>query len=180
MSNEELRDAIKRHPLRLVCALVAMVSGVAIYLVNGNIEESQTALAQKSAEAERLAANVKDGAQLNEQLNTLMAAGAKIQGRTIKASQLANNLQYFYRLETESGVELLDVRQTSSGTRNVSGGVGFAVSVKGDYPTLLGYLRRLEGGPYYCRILSTSIAAPSPDRSGMLTLSLNLELLGQP
>ncbi|MEO7600309.1 MAG: hypothetical protein ABIV50_15350 [Opitutus sp.] len=164
----------------MICIGVAILSGVGIYLVNGKIEETQTLLTQKSAEAERLAANVRDGAQLPEQVNALTAAGAKIQARMIKASQLANNLQYFYRLENESGVELLDVRQTTSGTKNAAGGVGFAVSVKGDYPTLLGYLRRLEGGPNYCRIVSTSIAAPTPDRSGLLTLSLNLELLGQP
>ena len=179
MSGADLSDSIKRHPLRVACIVVALLSGLGVYFVNGKIEEAHATLSQKVAEGERLAANVRDGGQLQEQFDTLTAAGAKIQNRMIRASQLANNLQYFYRLENEAGVELIDVRQTTAALK-AAGPVGFTVSVKGDYPTLIGFLRRLENGPHFCRINSSSIAAPAPDRTGLLTLSVNLDLLGQP
>jgi hypothetical protein len=179
MSTADLSQSIGRNPLRIVCAVLAIFSGIGVYFVNTKIEEAHLTLPQKSAEGERLAANVREGGQLQEQLDTLTAAGVKIQNRMIRASQLANNLQYFYRLENEAGVELIDVRQTTPALK-AAGPVGFTVSVKGDYPTLIGFLRRLENGPHFCRINSSFIAAPTPDRAGLLTITVNLDLLGQP
>jgi len=183
MTGADLIALFKRYPLRFISGLVAVLCIVGIYLISGKIEESTALLGQKSVEGERLSTNVRNAAQLREQYESLLADSHKAQARSIRANQLATNLQYFYRLESESGVELIDVRQTSSGTgKNSSQGVGFAVAVKAEYPVLLGYLRRLENGPYYCRILSASIgtASATGDRSGPLTLSLALELLGQP
>jgi hypothetical protein len=158
-----------------------LLSAVGVYFVNGQIEDATRLLEQKSTEGARLAANVKNAAQLPEQLEVLTSAGKKIQSRLIRGSQLATNLQYFYRLETDSGVELIDLRQTSSGQpTKATAGVGFAIAVKGDYVTLLGCLRRLENGPHYCRVMSASINGAAPDRAAPLTLSLSLELLGQP
>ncbi|MEO6004513.1 MAG: hypothetical protein ABIZ04_09140 [Opitutus sp.] len=174
-----LSDTVKKYPFRAVCILTAAVAGAGAYVVSDRVVQARELLAQKTVDGERLETNVRDAGQLPEQLEALTSAVAKIQAKLIRAGQLANNLQYFYRLETESGVELLDVRPTGS-VKGPYQGVGFNVSVKADYLTLLGYLRRLENGPHFCRILSTGIAAPSPDRAGPLTLSLSLELLGQP
>lgn len=183
MTNAEFIDWIKRNPLRVGAGVVAVLSGVGAYLLSGYIETATQTLAQKVAEGDRLAANVKNAAQLNEQYEALATAGKKIQERAIHASQLANNLQYFYRLETESGIELLDLRQTSTGTvarKGPANGVAFSVAVKGDYKTLMGWLRRVENGPHYCRMVSVSIASGAPDRSGPMTLNLALDLYGQP
>src|SRR5688500_15859069 len=105
MSNEELGGVIRRNPLKVVCALLALLSGVGIYLTNTKISEAAVVLEEKTKEGTRLAANVKHSAQLPEQLAEVTSASEKIQSRMIRASELATNLQYFYRLETESGVE---------------------------------------------------------------------------
>jgi hypothetical protein len=180
MSNEELSSLIKRNPLKVVCVLLALVSGAGIYVLNTQIADATALLQQKTTEGTRLAANLKNAAQLPEQFEELTSVSEKIQNRLIRASQLATNLQYFYRLETEAGVEL-NPRQTS-GSQPVAQntGVGFSVSVIGDYPTLISCLQRLENGPHYCRILSASFGATSADRAGPLALNLSLELLGKP
>lgn len=187
MTNAEFGDLIRRNPLRVIAGVVAIFSGVGVYLVADRIDLATEVLKQKASEGEKLANNIKYSAQLTEQYEAMVAASNEIYGRVIHASQLANNLQYFYRLETESGVELVDVRQTTAGVigarSNIKGptnGVGFSVSVKGNYATLLGWLRRIENGPHYCRIVSASIAPAGLDRTGPLTLSVALELFGQP
>ena len=53
------------------------------------------------------------------------------------------------------------------------------LSVQGTMPQLLGFLRQLESGTHYCRVLTFSLAG-SPDRKSPLSLSINLELLGLP
>jgi hypothetical protein len=180
MSNAELSERIKRNPLKIACVLVALVSGVGIYLINTKIDETKVILEQKTTEGARLETNVKNSAYLPAQVEELTAIGQKIQGRLVRASQLATNLQYFYRLETDSGIELMDLRQTSSGAGKANTGVGFSISVKGEYPTVIGFLQRLENGPHFCRILTASMSGSAVERAGPLTLSLSLELLGQP
>src|SRR5687767_5502824 len=104
MSNQELSERIKRNPLKIACVLVALVSGAGIYLVNTKIEETKVILDQKTTEGTRLETNVKNSAHLPAQVEELTTIGQKIQGRLVRASQLATNLQYFYRLETDSGI----------------------------------------------------------------------------
>lgn len=183
MTNAEFVELIKRNPIRVISGVLAVLCGAGVYYVNDRIDIATQTLAQKTAEGDRLATNVKFSAQLPEQLEALTAANAAIQARAIQASQLANNLQYFYRLETESGVELIDLRQITVMTRSSktsANGVGFAISVKGDYATLLGWLRRLENGPHFCRVMTASMGLPGVDRAAPPTLAVSVELFGQP
>jgi hypothetical protein len=183
MSNEELGSLVRRNPLKVVCVLIALLSGVGIYFINTKIADATIVLEDKTKEGSLLAANVKSSTQLAEQVAEITSATEQIQRRMIRATELATNLQYFYRLETESGIELTDLRQ-SSGSQPVklNSGVAFAVSVKGEFETIMGWLQRLENGPHYCRVLSATMgtSTATSDRSGPLTLGLSLELLGQP
>lgn len=187
MTNEEFIGLIKRNPIRVIAVSLAVLSGVGIYLINDRIDTATTTLSQKVAEGDRLAANVKYAVQLPEQYDALAAANKAVQSRAVRASQLANNLQYFYRLETESGIELIDLRQTSAGTtaarpslKGPANGVAFSVAVKGDYPAVLGWLRRVETGPHYSRVVSATMSTAGIDRSDPLVLNVALELFGQP
>jgi hypothetical protein len=184
--SSSIKGVFGRYPLRMACCVVALGSAVALYYISIQIAEGKVALDTISKEGSRLAENVRNGSQLASDLEALKSASKNIQARFVTASQLANNLQYFYRLETESGIELIDLRQTTSGesTRakgtTSSPGVGFAVSVKGSYPAILEFLRRLENGPHYCRVLTAGISGASPERDDTIALILSLELLGQP
>jgi hypothetical protein len=174
---------LKTHALLVVCIAIAFGSIGGVYWVNGEIETAKSVLQQKSDEGSRLAANVGNSLQLAEQLQQLNSAVAKVQTRYVRPNELATNLQYFYRLETESSVELIDLRQTTSGdsvkAKGSSRGVAFSISVKGDYNELLSWLRRLENGKHFCRIMSASTGVGA-DRGAPLILSVALELLGEP
>ena len=185
ISNEALFSLIRSNPLKTGCIALSALSAVGIYLAQGRIDDAALMLQQKTADGRRLEDNVRNAAQLAEQLDTLTVATEKINGRLVSASQLATNLQYFYRLETDAGVEIIDLRQTTSsgagkGGKAASSAVGFAVSVKGDYESVLGWLRRLEKGRHFCRVLSATVTGTAPDRAGPITINVALELFGQP
>ena len=55
--------------------------------------------------------------------------------------------------------------------------ITFAVSLHGDFTQVMNFLRMLEDGTHYCRVLTASC---SGGRTGPVSLSLNLELLGRP
>lgn len=185
ISNEALFSLIRSNPLKTACIALTVLSAAGIYVVQGRIDDATLVLQQKTADGRRLEDNVRNATQLAEQLETLTAAAEKIKGRLVSASQLATNLQYFYRLETDAGVEIIDLRQTTSSGAGKSGkaastGVGFAVSVKGEYEAVLGWLRRLEKGRHFCRVLSATVTGTAPDRAGPITINVALELFGQP
>jgi hypothetical protein len=185
MTNEELQAFVKKNPLPVACAVLTIAIGVAFYFRSGDIPAAEVELAQKSAEAERYALNIKYSAQLKEQLEALVAANKNVEGRLARASQQGVNTQYFYKLERETGVKLVSFGQSPSappvkGSKAAFMPVVFNVGVQGSLPQILDFVRQLEGGTHYVRVLTANCNIANTARSGPLTLSLTIELLGLP
>ncbi len=186
MTTADLSAWVKKHPAIAICLAVTLFGAVGVYYLSGAVTEATTLLEQRTTEGTRIAENVVNAANLREQVAEIAAARAKMDERLVRSSELAKNLQYFYRLESETGVDLIDIKQNSAaanrtvprGTKAAFSAVNFSVSFRGDYWAALHYLRRLENGAHFCRVLSASIEPISPDRAGPVKLSLNIELLG--
>lgn len=185
MTNEEAIAVIKKNPISFACGAVSLALAVGVYLRSEAAPEAEAELIQKTASSERIGLNIKYGAQLKEQTEALVSAGREIDKRVIRSSQLGTNTQYFYRVETETGVKILDLRQTTPAvaTRPAKSSflpVGFAVTVQGSMAQVLNFLREIESGAHYSRVLSASCLGSPSARTAPVTLTLSLELLGQP
>ena len=185
MTNEEVVAFLKKNLIAVTCAAVTIAIGVTIYYRSDALPNAEKVLADKTKEGELLAANIEDSNQLKEQQGAMVDANQVISDRMIQVGQLADNLQYFYRLESETGIKILDLRQNAwtppskTAAKTFFTPVGFQVSVQGDYSKLLDLLRRLETGEHYCRLISCDVRPVDPtNRGGQLTVSINLELLG--
>src|SRR5688572_8484074 len=113
MSSQKLASGMKRKPLVLGCVVASVILAGAVYWRSGTIPEAERLLAEKSAEAEKLASNIRFSAQLKDQTEALESASKAIDGRIIRASQLGTNTQYFYTIVNETGIKLIDLRQTT-------------------------------------------------------------------
>jgi hypothetical protein len=185
MTNEEQIALLKKNPISVGCGVLSILLGVLIYFRGDAIPTVEADLTQKSASAERLAQNLKYSAQLKEQLDALQAAAKTIDSRIIRASQVGINTQYFYQLESDTGVKLVDFRPQGSaapakGAKSTYFPVAFIVSVQGTLPQVLDFIRQLEGGARYGRIVTASVSTVPANRGGPLTLSVVVELLGLP
>lgn len=184
MTSANLTAFVKKHPLGIGCGLVALLFAGATVYRRSFIPEVSELLDQKAVESARIATNVKNASQLTDQLGKLTTASKAIEGRLVHASDLANNLQYFYRLEAETGTKILELRQnpgvTKDNAKSVFNGVSFSISVQGEYPAIVELFRRLETGNHFCRVMAANIISSGPDRASALKLSLSVELLGQP
>jgi hypothetical protein len=185
MTGEELIAFIRKNLIAVICVVVTVAIGFTIYYRSDALPDAEKVLADKTKEGELLAANIEDSNQLKEQHAAMVDANQVISDRMIQVGQLADNLQYFYRLESETGIKILDLRQNAwnpppkGAPKTFFTPVGFQVNVQGDYPKLLDLLRRLETGEHYCRIISSDFKPVNTDtRGGPLTLTLSLELLG--
>jgi len=189
MAAEQVVTSLKANPISVACGALALTLGVGIYLRSDRVPERGALLEQKAMLGERIDANLKNGVQLAEQFAAISAARQQIETRLVHPDEIAQNLQFFYKLESETGIKLIDLRQNViPGKSNAKGrvgyaGIGYAVTVRGDYARLLDFLHRLESNQRFCRVMTASMTASGSsdkDRGGELTLSLALELLGQP
>jgi hypothetical protein len=184
MSNEDLIAFLKKNVISVTCVLVSIALGVVWYLRSDLLPEAEAVLLQKTKDGELLAANIDDSDKLKEQQAALVASNKAIADRMIKVGQLAENLQYFYQLESDTSTKLADPRQipwtppSKTAPKTNYTPVGFSISAQGEYPKLMDLLRRLEHGEHYCRVLTCTIHPQAEQRGGQLLMQLNLELLG--
>jgi hypothetical protein len=193
MTGADLLALIKKQPIAFACGLVVVASAVAFFLRGEAVTEAQNLFNEKEEEANKTEANARAATGLAEVVAEMQEAGRQFDGRLIRASQLANNLQFFYRLESETGVRLVDVRQQSlpaAGGRNAAQrgayvGVPFVVNLQGDFAQVHGFLHRIEAAPFFVRLTQVTVTkqaagGESPAVPAGLNVVVNLEMLGQP
>lgn len=188
MTGADLTAFAKKHPLGVICLIIALACGAALYFRADVISVSQAEYEAKSSEAAKMISNVKNAPGLEEQVAEMQELGKELDARLMKAGQLAVNLQYFYKLEADHGVKFQDVRQTTRAARagapkTIFTPVPFTLSVEGDYAQLVKFLGALQNGRHLCRINSAVFNKPNAaanSENSKITLALNLELLGQP
>ena len=185
MTSQDLIAAAKKNPTSFACAALSLVVIGVIYFRSDLILKAETLFAQKSAEGEKIAANIKYAAQLKEQTDAVVAANKLIDARIVRASELGNNTGYFYKLETETGVKMIELRQTTPSTvakpaKSSFIPVAFAVTVQGNLNQLLEFLRQVENGAHFARVMAATCSGNSASRNSSLTLALSIELLGTP
>lgn len=188
MTGADLTALFKKHPIACVAGLVCVACGVAMYFRSGALGEAQARFEEKDGEAKKIAANVRSAAGLAEQTEEMKEAGRQFESRLVRAGQLASNLQFFYRLEAETGVKLLDVRQNpipaprAGGPRPTYAPVPFGMSVQGTYPQVLAFIRRIESGPHFARFTNVTFTKSTAEKdvTDLMNVSIAVELLGTP
>jgi len=186
MTNEQLFALLKKHPIGFGCGLLAVICAVVLYLRGDLIAENQTEADKQAASAARALTNIKNATNLPEQLAEAQAMTKELEDRLMRAGQLASNLQYFYKLEAENEVKLLDVRQGSvasgkgAGQKNYSG-VPYTVSIQGGYKQVMQFIQRLEAGRHFCRFINASFSKQTGTAYAQgMAVTLNIEILGTP
>jgi len=185
MNATDLVTSVKKHPVVLVCGLICLVCAGLLYYRSEEISDRQAEYATKSAEADTILSNVRNSANLATQVGEIQALSAELEGRLVRAGQLALNQQYFYKLESENEVKLVDIRQanqsSSRSPNTLYVGIPFSVGVQGNYTNVMAFLGHLETGRYFCRFNSISLSNSTSDgKSGTMSLSLSIDLLGTP
>jgi hypothetical protein len=183
-----IKSVIRKYPIGTVSAVLALVMSGALALRHMELAELQTAFDNAAAEGQRLAANVSHAGQLDEQLNALEVANKAISERLVNPPDLAINLQYFYKMEADTGVKLLDTHPvdatvaSKSAAKGIYTPVQYVVTLRGRYVQTLTFLRKLEHGVFFCRVISGSCGQAQSEQDkggGDTTMSLTVELLGR-
>jgi len=181
LDNQAVFSALKKYPLLATCCVISLGLALTLYFRSALSSEQKANLDKYALEAKGLQANVVNSTHLTEQLNFLIQANNAAQARTLSAEGVADKLQYFYRLESETGIRYLDLRAGSKVVVNKKSPstyvpLNYILSVEGEFGQIINFLRNLEQGPYFTRITSAS----SSGSGGIVKISLNLDILGVP
>ncbi len=189
MTSADLFATFKKHPIGFSSGGLCVILAALLYFRGDLIAANQAVYEAKSAEAAKVLANVRNSENLPRQVAEIQMLAKDMDSRLIRTGQLAVNLQYFYKLEAENEVKLLDVRQSTppKGGKGMYVGIPYSVSIQGSFKQVVAFLQRLENGPHFCHFSTVTfnkVSGTGTDAAGavfpLMTLNLTLELLGLP
>jgi hypothetical protein len=190
LETKDVVNFIKKQPVLVVCVGISLALGALLYFRSDALDQQTQAHNDKKDEDERLRKNIEYASKLPAQLLALQAANKEVQARAVHPRELSLNLQYFYRIESETGVKDQGglhhggvVKPTGKAApKTVFLPDAYTVTVQGDFRQLVDLLRHIEQGSHFSRELNAIIAPASKEdpSSTKLTLALNLELLALP
>ena len=185
---------LKKYPLVISCGVLSVGLLAGSYIRNARAGELSALLKEKDDQGTAILNNIKNGTNLPEQFETLSAATKELESRLVRGAERARNQQYFYRIESDTGVKELSLqanapsRAQPRGPKPLYTGVSYTIAVQGDYRQILNFIGRLESGSLFYRLISGSVshqevrsaAAKEPRGAPTINLTLTLELLGLP
>ena len=179
---QQIAAAVRRSPLVAVSVTLLLVLGVANYY----LWERQNTLTQKHAEVKRsgeaMMLSLTSQARVSNELARVQDALKVIDQNLVVEADLAENLGYFYQMETVSHVRLTQLNQLNSPPSlegNPYKAVPFTLRATGTYAQLMSFLREMETGPRVLHIKSFGFSRGEL-KSNLLFLDLTVELLGNP
>lgn len=188
-SLQSLLPLARRFPIAAVCVGLTVLTGAGYGYRFSTLDERQQELDRLRTDTETLRRNVRNAADLEEQLKRLAEGLAKLDARLVKETDLATNQERFYRIETETGVKML-VQQAAAGSRKTPPKLGlmpiaFNVVVDAPFVNALNFVNALERAPFDCRVVSFVFQPTSGNRDGegageRVMLNMQLELFGTP
>ena len=182
LSIGEINSRLQRHPFSVVCGGLALLSTMAaVYFWNevGDLDELRAA---READGAAALEKMVSGPPLRQELAAVREATLRIEDNLVIEDNLAENLWYFYKLEDQTKVKLLDIHQLNTITPE-SGAlyrrVPYSLTIAGTYAQTASFLRALETGSHLANITFFSFKRHEAEGPGVVTLDLNLELLGK-
>ena len=190
ITTKDLIAVLKKNPVAIGCGALSLILLAGSYLRSSRASELSEQLKQKEQEGQAILDDIRNGANLAEQYDALTATTKELDSRLVRGSERARNQQYFYRLESDTGVKEINLQPGAvagpplRGPKPIYTSIGYAVSVQGNFHQILDFLSGLESGQHFFRLTSATVAREGTrtavTTTGAINLTLNLEFLGLP
>jgi Tfp pilus assembly protein PilO len=182
MTAADLIERLRRYPIPTISAAVVLACFLAYYFRMDLLTDLEDQRNEVLNQRDQVDLNLVAGATLAEHAAEMRARFGELGARIVQPSELADNMNYFYQLESNTGVSLIDLRQNVVAekpvARNRLAGVGYTISLSGQFPQVIGYLDELENGSRFFRLRDFSLQRGRETTQASVALTLNLELLG--
>jgi Tfp pilus assembly protein PilO len=177
---QRLAALIRRYPLVATCLALIALLGTASYLLWRSQQELTASHENVRRDGEDVLLSLSGLPRVTAEYNAVKEAVDFLEANLIKEGELAENLGYFYQLETSSRAHLTQLSQLSSQPAPGDApfiAIPFSARATGSYRQVMRFLHELESGPRVCRITNYSLSGDGDDR---VQIDLSLEMLGRP
>jgi hypothetical protein len=180
IQGKDIVNGFKSYPVPATCFIIVLVALLSFYFRADLLSETADKLEGRNKELKKLKANIAASVQIDDQLAVLTKANEKFMATAMRVSELAKNPQYFYNLESQTGVTLADVKQivTSAPAKLAPDSyfvIPFSVTAEGEFKQLIKFMRTLEYSDNVSRVASVAM---SPTQGTRVSMSVNMEVLG--
>jgi hypothetical protein len=190
LTSKDLVVFLKKNPVAIGCGALSLILLAGSYLRSSQVSDLSDQLKQKEQEGQKILDDIRNGANLAEQYDALTATTKELDSRLVRASERARNQQYFYRLESDTGVKENTLQPGAvappplRGPKPIYTSIGYSVSVQGDFRQIINFMTGLESGQHFFRLTSGTVAREgtrtAAEGTAPVNLTLNLEFLGLP
>lgn len=172
---------VRRAPFLVFCVVALIAFSIADYYLWQREREINAQHEEVRRNGEKMFSALSSHGRISTELQSVNDALKQIDDNLISETDLAENIGYFYQMETLSRVHLTQLNQLSSQPVEDSAykAIPFSMRATGTYSQLVSFLRELESGPRQSRIKTFDFTRADA-KSNALTLGLTVELLGSP
>lgn len=182
---------LRTYPIALSAGALALIFAALIFVRGSNIDALKIELDSKESEWKRISGNLKRARDLEQHLAAITAMEEDVSARLMNPEQRALNYDYFFSLEDVSGVKLVSLNQggvIDTKKSSLPGIeefkkyqlIGYTLSIEGEFDDILRFLTALSNGRYLTRVSSFSIARAQQRSSDVLSINLQMQVLGIP
>jgi Tfp pilus assembly protein PilO len=172
---------VRRHPLSALCASICVVCGFASWYIYGNMKWLDIEHKQIAQDADLAQSSLISGPSVKQERLAALVVTRQIEENLVVEDNLAENLQYFYKIENRTKAHVIELRPLNSmisDSKSLYKRVPFTIRVSGTYEQAIGFLYGVETGPRLAAITSLSIRRQEPG-SLVVILDMDLDLLAR-
>lgn len=182
----------RQYPLVTIFGAISLLLLVAIILRVPKVGELKEANEQREREWATIRSNHERSTDLEAEVEKLRAFSEEVNRRLITAENIANNYDYFYRIERQTGARIVNMQQVSAAAARRAQYipelgdfelVTFNLTFQGSFDVVMTFLQGLERGFHLVRI--ESIMMSREDGPGatpsqrLVTTRLEMNILGR-
>ena len=182
MTGEDIKEKFRRYPIPTISGAIVLLCCLAYYFRIDLISDLDARQSDVAEQRILVDLNLVAGGNLAEHMVDMRARFAALEERVVQPYDLANNMNYFYQLESNTGVGLGELKQNASSDKpapkNALGGVGYALTMSGSFAQIVAAFNELENGSRFYHLRNFNLERGREVNSAVIQLALNLELLG--
>lgn len=170
----------RRNPIMVASISVIVIMGSASWFLWQRQRDLTGEHDEVRRSGEDILTSLTSQARINTELATVGEALDFIDRNLINEADLAENLGYFYQIETASRLRLSQLNQLSSQPQPPGSHykpVPFALRATGSYRQIIRLVHEIETGPRLARIRTYALTQGDGD---LVTLDLTVDILARP
>jgi len=189
MNVTEVVSKLKQYPIPVVgCVVILLAAGV-LFMRKPKVDDLAYQVEEKVDVLEKVQRNTERAIGLEEDVEIIEAYRDEINDRLMVEEEVATNYAYFYNLERQTGIRIVNINQKASLDKaskppqipatNSYSVIPYTLAIQGSFAQVLDFVHRLERGKYLLRIDKFNTTTQTTEAASVIVASMDIFILGE-